>query len=142
MSVERESTANNGNEKSLSARQENMASCLAIGMTKAEACRKTKVGMSTLFRWLAQPAFVARIDELRREVVDRAIGRLADLMSGKAIDVLTKRLDRTDPETGEVAATLDDVKAAFDLFGGLKSNTELQAKLDKLLAKLGEGDKR
>jgi hypothetical protein len=140
MAPEREGSANNGKE--LSARQMNMAACLAVGMTKADACRKTKVGMSTLYQWLKQPAFRDKIDELRREVVDRAIGRLADLMSGKAIDVLTARLDRTDPDTGEVAASLDDVKAAFDLFGGLKSNTELQAKLDKLLEAMGEGGKR
>jgi len=113
-----------------------MASLLAVGETKVSACQKCRCGMSTLYDWLKNPAFVAKIDELRREVVDRAIGRLADLMSGKALDRLIQRLDRTDAETGEVACTLDDVKAAFDLYGGLRSNTELAAKLDKLLERL------
>lgn len=130
------------NCKQLTARQENMASCLATGMTKVAACEKCKVSMSAVYLWLKQPAFVARIDELRREVVDRAVGRLAELMSGKAIDKLVERLDRVDAETGETAAGLEDIKACFDLFGGLKSNTELQAKLDKLLEQLGDGGKQ
>jgi hypothetical protein len=94
--------------------------------------------MTTLYTWQKDPAFCAKVDELRNELVDRAVGRLADLMAGKALDVLTARLDRTDAETGAPTAGLDDVKAAFDLFGGLRSNTELKEKLDRLLEKLGD----
>jgi hypothetical protein len=125
----------------LSARQDNMAALLASGVTGNEACRRLKVAGSTLVQWRKQAPFLARVEELRREVVDRAIGRLADLMAGKAIDKLIARLDKVNAETGETACTLDDVKCAFDLFGGLKSNTELQAKLDRLLEKLGEREK-
>lgn len=127
------------NQTDLTPRQVNAAALLAIGTSRAEVCRKIKCSTATLYDWLKQQSFRDKVDELRNEVVDRAIGRLADLMAGKAIDKLIERLDRTDPDTGVTAATLDDVKAAFDLFGGLKSNTELAAKLDKLLERLGEG---
>src|SRR5262245_34995841 len=134
--------ADNPQKSRISARQERAAVCIAVGKTVAATAREVGLNAATIWGWYKQPPFTERIEELRKEITDRAIGRLADLMAGKAVDKLIERLDRVDPETGQTSATLDDIKAAFDLFGGLKSTTDLQAKLDRLLEQLNEGGKQ
>jgi hypothetical protein len=91
--------------------------------------------MTTLYTWLKDPAFRAKVDELRNELVDRAVGRLAELMAGQALDALTSRLRRKDAETGELVAGLDDIKAAFELFANLSTVADFKARLEKLEGK-------
>jgi hypothetical protein len=121
-----------GNRKKLTPRQERMAACLAAGKSKVDACRDCRVGMTTVYDWLRLPAFRERIEELRKELTDRAIGRLADLMAGKALDKLNDRLDRTDPETGEASVTLEDIRAAFELSINLQNAADLKARIEDL----------
>jgi hypothetical protein len=120
------------NQKKLTARQERIAAAMAAGRIDADICREFKVAVSTLWLWKKQPAFRQRIEELRHQLIDRSIGRLSELMAGKALDVLNKRLDKKDPDTGETSATLDDVKAAFELFVGIKNAADLQSRLEEL----------
>lgn len=139
MSSKRNGTTDNDTlQGSLTERQEAVAACLAIGRTVNAAARECKVGACTIWRWLKVPEFKGRVDELRKELTDRAIGRLADLMAGKALDVLTKRLDAKD-KTGKTTATLDDVKAAFDLFLSTTNAAELKARLEALEANQPRG---
>lgn len=134
-----ESTGNDRLNVSQAVRMERVAVCLATGKTVASVARECEVGEKTIWVWLRKDKFRERVEELRREMTSRAIGRLSDIMAGKALDVLIARLDKVDDETGQTAATLEDVKAAFDLYGGLRSNQELAEKLDRLAEKLGQG---
>jgi hypothetical protein len=120
------------NRKGLTARQVRLAACIASGMTDAAACRQCRVGVTTLWTWKKQPAFRERIAELQRELVERAVHRLSDLMAGKALDALTDRLDRTDPETGERVTTLPDICAAFELFINVTNAADLKARIEEL----------
>jgi hypothetical protein len=81
---------------------------------------------------MTHSAFRERIAELRRELVDRAIGRLSELMAGQALDVLTQRLEGQDTRTGKPTATLDDVKAAFELFINVTDAADLKARIEQL----------
>jgi hypothetical protein len=115
----------------LSARQERLAVALAAGQRDTEACRVCRVGLTTLRNWrLGNPLFTARVRELRTLMVETAINRLADLMCGKALDALTARLSRVHPETGELVVSLDDIKAAFELYCGVTSASEVQSRLE------------
>ncbi len=68
----------------LSSRQEAAAALLAGGLTLAEACRRGKVGLTTLKRWQREPAFARRVNEIRSEMTGRAVGVLAETMAGAA----------------------------------------------------------
>jgi hypothetical protein len=122
-----------GSEKNgtVSARQERVAACLAAGMTKSRAARECRVGLVTIWTWLKQPVFRERIAELRRELVDGAIGRLADMMSGLALDALRERLEAKD-ENGHPTVTLDDIKATFELFLHTTNAADLKARIEEL----------
>lgn len=113
----------------LSARHEQAASLLASGRTKAETCRLARVGKTTLFRWLKDPTFRERVAELRQEIVDRAVSRLADLMAGKAVDTLTGLLTEK-----SAAVRLDSVKAVFDLFVNVTDATDLRQQVEEFKA--------
>src|SRR5262249_62391363 len=77
----------------LAARQERVAALLAAGWKVAAAAREVGAGKTTVWAWLRQEDFRKRIDELRRELLDAAIGKLADLMAGQAGAVLGESLD-------------------------------------------------
>jgi hypothetical protein len=115
--------------KPLSARQEKLAACLASGMRPGEACDHCNVGTTTLWEWKKLPAFTERIAQLRKELVDRAIGRLSEMMAGRAADALLKLL-----ESKSDSVRLDSVKAVFDLFINTSNAAELKARIDALEA--------
>lgn len=111
-------------------RQERVASCLACGSTIAAASRSCKVSQTIIHRWFKQPAFKRRVAELRNELTNRAIGRLADLMAGKAADALTSLLE--DSSSEEVR--LNAIKATYDLFVNVTSAAELRGRIEQLEA--------
>jgi hypothetical protein len=113
----------------LSARQEHMAAALASGSTVARACRECRVGINTVYKWKKLPAFNERVAELRRETVDRAIGRLSDMMAGAAADKLLKLLDAKSE-----SLQLDAVKAVYELFINVTNAAELKARIEQLEA--------
>jgi transposase-like protein len=66
----------------ISPRQEAVALALAAGHTIEAAAPKGQCAVPTVKGWLAtQPAFKRRIAELRAEMTERALGKLADAMS-------------------------------------------------------------
>lgn len=69
-----------------------LAAHLAAGATIKDAARELGIGEKTARRRWADPAFKARVAELRREMTTRAVGRLADRMAAAA-DVLGALLD-------------------------------------------------
>jgi hypothetical protein len=53
-------------------------------------------------------------------------------MAGLSLDVLTRRLEAKDEETGEPRATLDDVKTVFELFINTTNAADLKARIEEL----------
>jgi hypothetical protein len=127
--------AETGRKGALSARMDRVALALAEGWTKARTVRECRVGKTTIDRWMSQEPFRQRVDQLRRQIVDRAVGRLSGLMAKEALNALTARLRRKDAETGELAAGLDDIKAAFELFANVSTVADFKARLEKLEGK-------
>jgi hypothetical protein len=74
----------------VSPRQEAVALALAAGYTIEAAAPRGQCAVPTVKGWLAtQPAFKRRIAELRAEMTERALGKLADAMS-EAADTLVR----------------------------------------------------
>lgn len=121
-SSERNGTLNN--------RQEAVAACLAAGWTVKRSGEECKVGKVTIFSWLKQPAFKERVSELRKELTDRAIGRLADLMAGTATTALEKLL--TDAEGITPGVRLESVRTVFEMFLQTTSASEMKDRLEAL----------
>jgi hypothetical protein len=76
---------------------------------------------------MKQPAFRTHVTELRQQMVNRAIGRLADMMAGAAADTLLKLLDA---ESDNVR--LDSVKAVYELFVNVSNAADLKARIEAL----------
>lgn len=64
--------------------QDAMVVALARGKTVTEACGQTGISRTTVYRWLGDPGFCHRVEATRKELFDRAIGRLADSASAAA----------------------------------------------------------
>jgi hypothetical protein len=84
---------------------EAMVHALAHGKTHAEAARIADVSERTISRRLQDPAFAARVDEARAEVVSAAGAQLAGLFP-RAIATLADLLDDKDSRTRLGAAQL------------------------------------
>jgi hypothetical protein len=118
-----------GRNQTISARQERVAAYLAVGRTVAAASRECHVSTATIWEWHKQQPFRDRVAELRQELTDRAIGRLADMMAGDALDTLRKLLGvKSD------MVKLDSVKAVYELLTGLKNSADLQSRIEALEA--------
>jgi hypothetical protein len=126
-------TAENGR---VSARQERVACCLAAGYAVAKAARECSVGETTIWAWLKQPAFRERVAALRRELVDRAVGRLADLMANDAADALAKLLNAKSD-----SVRLASVRSVFELFVNVTNAAELKDRIEKIEAAQRSGQR-
>jgi hypothetical protein len=113
----------------ISNRQERVAVALASGRTVAAAARDCRVNADTVWTWMKQPAFQARVAELRQSLTDSAIGRLASMMADQAADALLRLLSA---ESDVVA--LDAVKAVYDLFVNVTNASELKSRIEQLEA--------
>ena len=51
---------------------------IARGESVAEAARAEGLPSSTAYRWAKAPKFKARVDDYRRRLIDRALGKLSD----------------------------------------------------------------
>jgi hypothetical protein len=78
---------------------------------------------------MTQPVFRERIAKLRRELIDRAIGRLSDMMAGAAADKLLRLLDAKS-ETVQ----LDTVKAVFEEYIQVSNAADLKTRIEQLEA--------
>ncbi|MFO0801411.1 MAG: hypothetical protein U0804_28425 [Gemmataceae bacterium] len=75
---------------------ERLAALLAAGRTVREAADEAEVSERTAHRRQADPAFAARVAELRGQMVAAATGRLADGL-GEAVGVLRALLAHDNP---------------------------------------------
>ncbi|HJZ58391.1 MAG TPA: hypothetical protein VKE74_25845 [Gemmataceae bacterium] len=77
--------------------RELVALALAAGKTQQEAAARGQVNQRTVRRWLSEPAFRARVSELRSEMIAEASGRLTGAMS-EAADELRALLANKKPD--------------------------------------------
>jgi hypothetical protein len=103
---------------------------LAGGRTVRAAARAAGIGERTARRRLADPAFRARVAEMRADMVERALGRAARGMSAAA-DTL-RRLLRADKESVRLGAA----RALLELTVKLRESVELEQRLCALEERL------
>lgn len=115
----------------LTARQDRVAALLATGRTVAAAAREVGVSTVTIWAWHKLPHFKERVTEYRRELTDRAIARLADMMASTAADTLQELA--SNPEVS-ASTRLDAAKSIYDIFVNVNNAQELQARIEQLEA--------
>jgi transposase-like protein len=111
----------------LTPKQEAVALAMASGLSLQDTARQAGVGETTVKRWLRGPALVQRIRELRRELTDRAAGRLADAMT-TAVNTLVDLCVNGETETTRLKAA-DSLLTHGPQLNGL---AELEARLAEL----------
>ncbi|SRR5579884_3864613 len=111
-----------------------LALALAGGLTVEAAAGRAGVGERTAYRRLADPAFCVRVTELRSEMVERALGKMADGM-GEAADTLRQLLGAK-AESVRLAAA----RSILEMGIKLREATELDARLRALEHQLAPGE--
>jgi hypothetical protein len=119
--------AENGKEERADAR---LLTALAAGATVRDAARRAGVSERTAHRRLADPAFRQRVTEARAEMVERALGQLADGAS-EAVGTLRKLLKaKADPVKLSAARTI------LEVGNKLRESVELQQRIAALEQRL------
>ncbi|MHB1424906.1 MAG: hypothetical protein ACYC3I_17175 [Gemmataceae bacterium] len=114
--------AENGRRK----RDDALMLALASGQTIREAAQTAGVAERTASRRMSETDFRRRVAELRREMISRAMGRLADGM-GAAADRLRQLL-----AANSEAVQLGACRALLELSLKLRESVELEQRLDAL----------
>jgi hypothetical protein len=102
----------------------------ASGATIAETMKACNVHERTVFKWRRNPKFRARVDTIRRAMIEAAASKLCDSMS-RAVDALIELLGHEEPSVR--------LRAIENLLSyGFKGNTEilLRRELERAEAKL------
>jgi hypothetical protein len=102
---------------------------LASGCMVEDAARQVGVGETTIYRRLAEPEFRRHVDEARREMLTRAVGRLADAGT-EAADTLRKLLI-ADSESVRLGAA----RSVLELGVKLRESMELEQRIAALEAR-------
>jgi hypothetical protein len=115
------------------ARQEAVALALAAGATIPAAAARARCGARTVKRWLTEhPGFRRHVDELRAEMVGRALGTLADAMTEAA--AVLRQLLAAKSDTVRLGAC----RSILELTTKLKETTDLEQRLSALEQQLEE----
>jgi hypothetical protein len=138
-----------GHGEKRSRKREQALAALLANPTVAEAAQAAGVGESTLRRWLADPAFRAEYRDLRRQVLETAVGQIQG-GAGEAVDALRKALTSSQVANRIRAAKvlLDYAVRGLELFDLVGRIEELEAKIDQergemnLKARLARLDQR
>lgn len=114
---------------------EALAAALATGQTLRAAAVTAGIAERTAARRWADPAFRRRVSDLRGQLVNAAVGRLADGM-GDAADVLRKLL-AADSENVRLGAA----RSLIELGVKLRESVELEERIADIENRLSEGEK-
>jgi hypothetical protein len=98
------------------AKDEQLALCLARGLTVATAASEAGVSERTAYRRLAETDFARRVEDLRCSLVEVAVRRLSDHMAAAADKVAALMGSAND------AVALGAAKAVLDL--GMKAHEQ------------------
>ena len=96
-----------------------LALALASGMTAAAAAEQEQVSLRTVRRRLANPAFRRLVARLRGQMLEAALGRLAENMT-RAADKVARLLD-----SGNEAVALRAARTLMSLGLRLRDSVEL-----------------
>lgn len=113
-------------------KREAAAFSLAAGRTVKVAADKACVSERTLFYWLTEEEFRARVNEVRGELFTRAVGTLCRV-SGAAARELGRLLKSEDEKVRLAAA-----KAVLEIAPRLRETADLAGQLDELRAAMEE----
>ena len=112
---------------------EALALAVAAGQTLRNAAVAVGVSERTAARRWADPAFRCRVSQLRGEMVQRSLGRLADGVT-EAADVLRQLL-----AAESEAVRLGAARSLLELGVKLREPVELEERLAALEARISEG---
>jgi hypothetical protein len=104
-------------------RREMLAALLAGGLRVKDAATRTGTNERTAYRFCEDPAFRARIAELRATMLDRALGKLSDAASD-AVDTLVSLLEEESPAIRHRAAA-----SILEILGRFKERVEVDKRL-------------
>lgn len=110
----------------LSRANERLVGHLAAGHTISKAAALAGLSRKTASRRLADPDFRKQVAEARRQLVDRATGKLAGSMSAAA--VVLRKLLKSKAENIQLAAA----RTVLDVGHNLRNETELEERLEVL----------
>jgi hypothetical protein len=108
---------------------------LAAGQTAREAAEIAGVAERTVFRRLVDPAFRRRAAELRADMMQRALGKLAEGMA-EAADALRNLL-----ASGSDAVKLAAARAILEIGPRLRDTVEFEQRLNALEQGAAEPEK-
>ena len=102
-----------GHGEKLTRKQESAIAALISEPTVLQAAEKTGVGESTLWRWMKESGFRSAYRQARREVVDRAVGRVQDACA-EAVETLRAVMqDSNAPASSRVTAAKSVLEIAL-----------------------------
>jgi hypothetical protein len=117
----------------LTSRQELAAFAMACGRKLTEAAADSGAGVRTIKRWSATlPAFRRRINQYHAEMVETAMGRLADNMTSAA-DTLGYLCRKSKNESVRLGAA----RAILELGVKLRENVEHEERIAALESRAG-----
>lgn len=90
----------------LTSRQQRALPYFAASSSIEAACKAASVSKDTFYKWLKEPIFKAKLENLRNEIVNDAISHLK-IMTTKASATLSALLDREDSPTVQRSAAND-----------------------------------
>jgi hypothetical protein len=105
---------------------DSLALALAAGDAVIEAASKARMSERTVYRRLADPAFRRHAQNLRGEMVGRALGRMTNGMS-EAANVLRPLL-----EAKSETVRLGAARSLLEIGSKLRDSVELEARLEAL----------
>lgn len=102
-----------GHGEKLTRKQESAIAALISEPTVLQAAQKTGVGESTLWRWMKGSGFRSAYRQARRDVVDRAVGRVQDACT-EAVETLRAIMqDSNAPTSSRVTAAKSVLEIAL-----------------------------
>src|SRR5262245_32764111 len=113
---------------------EQLLIALAAGCSIRQAARKVKRGEATVARRLEDPVFRDRLDAIRRDMLDRAIGRLSATLAAAATTL--RKLLQAKSETVRLGAA----RAVLELHARVREAGEFEERLSAVEAML-KGEK-
>jgi hypothetical protein len=116
---------------------EALAAALAAGLTVDEAAGKAGVSARTAYRRLADGAFRQRVSQLRADMVQQALGKVADGMAEAAFVLRALLAADTPPST-----RLGACRSLLELGVKLRESVEIEERLAALERRLEERNKR
>jgi hypothetical protein len=111
----------------LSAKTDALALAIAAGKSLRDAAAVTGLSERTAYRRLAEESFRQRINDLRAEMMQRSLGKMADAMADAA-DVLRKLMAEAERESVRLGAA----RTVLELSVRIRETVDLEVRVKAL----------